>query len=198
MLESKTRFINFKQSISSIVKNKHSHEAYQNNQSVKTQRQPKVTLGLGIAIISELFCLGAIAFAYITQKPIFHLLASSPFSTESPLLSYYAFVLLASGLLSLIIALNVYNLFGKKHKKTSYFLASIGTFFVILSSGLLLANHTQEQQGWGYLSVMTWGGGYIAMTFSDLISKEQKYLHNILKIISLILMLTGLVLAAAA
>ncbi|NJK51424.1 hypothetical protein HC931_28035 [Candidatus Gracilibacteria bacterium] len=62
----------------------------------------------------------------------------------------------------------------------------------------MLANHTQEQQGWGYLSVMTWGGGYIAMTFSDLISKEQKYLHNILKIISLILMLTGLVLAAAA
>jgi heme/copper-type cytochrome/quinol oxidase subunit 3 len=192
MLEIKTRFINLKPSKSSTSKNKHSHDSCKNNQ----ERQ-QATIGLGIAIIGELFCLGAIAFAYITQKPIFHLLASSPFSTESPLLSYYAFVLLASGLLALIIALNLYNLLGKKRKQISYFLASIGTFFVILSSGLLLAHHTQEQQGLGYLAVMTWGGGYIAMTFSDLTSKEQKRLHNLLKIISLILMLAGLVIAAA-
>ncbi|MCU0533512.1 MAG: hypothetical protein MUD14_06415 [Hydrococcus sp. Prado102] len=196
MLEIKTRLIDLKANKHSTFKNKHSHDC-QNNQTVESQERQKATIGLGIAIIGELFCLGAIVFAYITQKPIFHLLASSPFSTESPLLSYYAFVLLASGLLALMIALSLYNLLGKRYKKISYSLASIGTFFVVLSSGLLLAQHTQEQQGWGYLAVMTWGGGYIAMTFSDLTSKEQKRLHNILKVLSLILMLTGLVLAAA-
>lgn len=192
MLKIKPKSIDFKQD------KKYSYRSnLQNHQAVEIKGRKEATIGLGVALIGELFCLGAIAFAYITQKPIFYPIASSPFSTKYPLFGYYAFVLLASGLLTLIIALNLYSLFGKKHKQLSYFLASIGTFFIILSSGLLLANHTQEQQGWGYLSVMTWGGGYIAMTFSDLTSKEQKHLHNVLKIISLVLMLAGLVLAVA-
>jgi ribose/xylose/arabinose/galactoside ABC-type transport system permease subunit len=189
MLEIKTKFIDFKQRKNSTFKNKHLYDSCQDRQ--------KAIIGLGLAIVGEFLCLGAISCAWISQKPIFNLSASSPFSTNSPLLSNYVFGLLALGLLTLILAFNVYNLFGKKRKKISYFIASLGTLFIILASGLLLANHTQEQQGWGYLSVMTWGGGYIAMTFSDLTSKEQKHLHYLLKIASLILMLAGLVLAAA-
>jgi hypothetical protein len=189
MLEIKTKFLNFNQSKRATFNAKHSYSFYQDRQ--------KAMIGLGLAVIGELLCLGAIAFAWIARKPIFYLLESSPFSTKSPLLSYYVCVLLVSGLLTLMIAFNVDNVFGKKRKRISYFIASLGTFFVVLASGLLLANHTQEQQGWGYLSVMIWGGGYIAMTFSDLTSKEQKRIHYLLKIVSLILMLVGLVLAAA-
>lgn len=165
------------------------------NKITRAKKQKITRINIVVALIGELLCLFAIAQAYITQKTAFDLIDSSPFYTDIKLLGYSCFLLLTAGFLALFIALNFIQLANRQRKHLSYISASIGTLFIVLSSGLLLASHKTEQQWWGYFSVITWGAGYVAMMFSDLTEKKQKGLYYFLKIVSLVLMLGGIVLA---
>jgi hypothetical protein len=165
-----------------------------NNKKTSPKEESFIFINVITALIGEFFCFLAIAQAYLTRKPAFDLLVSSPFDTEIKLVGYFCFLLLSAGFLALFIALNLTQLTKSQQKRFSYIAASIGTFFIVLSSGLLVASQKIEQQWWGYFAVLTWSAGYVAMIFSDL-TESQKFLYYFLKIVSLVLMLTGIVLA---
>lgn len=155
--------------------------------------QQRIVIALIVAaLVGLLVCAGLLLQAYITHKLAFELLEYSSFKPESELLRYYSILLFSAGYLAQFITLNISIVLGTKRKLLSYISAFICTVLLLLSFGLMFISYKPGLEWWKYFPVVV-GTSIITMTFSTLISTEQKLLRSTLNFISYVLMLAGFV-----
>lgn len=146
------------------------------------------------ALVGLLICVGLLIQAYIIHKPAFELLAYSSFKSGSELLRYYSILLFSAGCLALLITSNISKLGSTSRKLLSYISAFSGIVLLLFSFRLLFISYQPRLEWWKYFPMVSLGTSSITMTFSTLISAEQKRLRSTLNFISYILMLAGFVL----